>query len=83
MSAPIPERLFLTVAEFCDACGISKASFYRAQQADTGPRLTKLGSRTLISRDALEEWVDRVDGQSTATSKPTLTLDQALRGYRR
>jgi predicted DNA-binding transcriptional regulator AlpA len=79
MSAPG----FVTVAEFCQAHRLSKATFYRLLANDTGPRITKLGSRTLISREAAEEWEDRVDGRRTATSKPVLSLDQQLRGYRR
>jgi predicted DNA-binding transcriptional regulator AlpA len=77
------DKLFYSVVEFCAATGISRATFYRAQQNDTGPRLTKIGSRTLISREACEEWQDRVDGRTTATSKLTPTLDAMLRGYRR
>jgi predicted DNA-binding transcriptional regulator AlpA len=79
MSAPG----FVTVAEFCQAHRLSKATFYRLLANDTGPRITKLGSRTLISREAAEEWQDRVDGRTTATSKPARTLSNSLFGARR
>lgn len=47
----------LTVDEFCAKHGgISKALFYKLVRAGSGPRIMKLGRRTLISRDAAAEW---------------------------
>jgi predicted DNA-binding transcriptional regulator AlpA len=74
---------FLTVQNFCREYALSRATFYRLINNDSGPRITKIGKRTLISREAAEDWQARVDGRHTVTVKPALTLDQALRGYRR
>ena len=45
-----------SVAEFCAAHGISRATFYNLLKAGLGPRIMKLGSRTLISAEAAAEW---------------------------
>jgi predicted DNA-binding transcriptional regulator AlpA len=53
-----PERLFLTIREFCAACGISKAAFYRLAAADKAPPITRLMGRSLIRVEAAEEWAE-------------------------
>jgi len=45
-----------SVRDFCIAHAISKALFYRLCKDGKGPRITKLGSRTLISAAAAAEW---------------------------
>jgi predicted DNA-binding transcriptional regulator AlpA len=61
MSAPplsTAERRFLTIREFCAACGISKATFYRLAAADKAPPITRLMGRSLIRVEAAEEWAE-------------------------
>ena len=50
-----------SVAEFCAAHGISRATFYNLLKAGLGPRIMKLGSRTLISTEAALEWRQRME----------------------
>jgi excisionase family DNA binding protein len=65
------DRLFLTIREFCAACGISRATLYRAVKAGTGPRITKIGGRTLIRVSSAEEWAERQELESaTVDLKP-------------
>lgn len=48
--------LALSVAEFCKAHGISRALFYKLVRKGRGPVLMKAGRRTLISKEAADEW---------------------------
>lgn len=48
-------KLF-SVSEFCKCTGISRALFYKLVREGNGPRITKIGSRTLISQAATDEW---------------------------
>jgi predicted DNA-binding transcriptional regulator AlpA len=45
-----------SVAEFCAQHGISRSLFYRLLQDGQGPRVMKVGKRTLITNEAAEEW---------------------------
>lgn len=44
------------VNSFCDAHKISRALFYQLLKKGNGPRIIKLGKRTLISYEAAAEW---------------------------
>jgi excisionase family DNA binding protein len=46
----------LSVSEFCQQSGISRALFYKLVREGNGPRIMKVGRRTLISGQAAEEW---------------------------
>ncbi len=50
-----------SIAEFCREHGISRGLFYNLQRGGRGPRVMKVGSRTLISREAVEEWRRRME----------------------
>lgn len=45
-----------SVAEFCKAHSISRSFFYGLLKSGRGPRICKVGNRTLISREAAFEW---------------------------
>ncbi len=44
------------VQQFCYAHNLGRATFYSLVKQGRGPRLMKIGRRTLISREAAEEW---------------------------
>jgi predicted DNA-binding transcriptional regulator AlpA len=44
------------VIEFCTRHGISRSAFYNSLKAGQGPRLMKVGTRVLISKEAAEQW---------------------------
>lgn len=46
----------LSVYEFCKQSGISRALFYKLVREGKGPRIMKVGRRTLVSCQAAEEW---------------------------
>lgn len=45
-----------TVDEFCEDHCISRAFFYNLVRQGLGPRILKLGNRTLITAEAGAEW---------------------------
>jgi excisionase family DNA binding protein len=51
------ERRAFTIEEFCKAYGISRAFYYKLLKAGEGPRIAKIGSKTLISDEAATEWL--------------------------
>ncbi len=50
-----------SVNEFCHEHGISRGLFYRLLRDGQGPATMKVGRRTLISREAAEEWRRRME----------------------
>ncbi len=54
--APEIRREAYSVAEFCTAHRISRAFFYKLAADGKGPSVMKVGNRTLIARDAAEQW---------------------------
>ena len=52
---PPPSQAY-TIRQFCAAFGISEDFFYKLRRQGHGPRLMKVGTRTLISIDAADAW---------------------------
>jgi predicted DNA-binding transcriptional regulator AlpA len=46
----------LSVEQFCEGHGISKAHFYRLRAQGLTPTEFKLGARTLITQESAEAW---------------------------
>ena len=55
-----------SVSEFCREHGISRGLFYQLLKDGKGPKTMKLGRRTLISREAAEDWSRRMEGATQA-----------------
>ncbi len=54
-----------TVQEFCaEHGGISKPFFYKLQKDGKGPRLMKVGRRTLITAEAAADWRKQMENDS-------------------
>jgi hypothetical protein len=45
-----------SIAGFCAAHSISRASFYNLLKAGAAPRIMRVGARVLISREAAAAW---------------------------
>lgn len=56
MKQPV-QKAALSVAEFCEAAGISKANFYNQVKAGR-IQIRKCGSRTLIPVSELSAWLE-------------------------
>jgi predicted DNA-binding transcriptional regulator AlpA len=50
------EKDAYNINEFCQRHGLSRSAFYNAINVGEGPRLMRVGSRVMISREAAEEW---------------------------
>jgi predicted DNA-binding transcriptional regulator AlpA len=50
-----------SVSDFCRTYGISRSMFYKLSRAGKGPRLMKIGRRTLISAQAASEWQRQIE----------------------
>ncbi|MDH5328258.1 MAG: hypothetical protein OEZ68_22120 [Gammaproteobacteria bacterium] len=54
------------IPAFCANNCISRAFFYKLQKEGKGPRITKVGRRTLVSDEAETEWRKRMETASNA-----------------
>ena len=58
----------LTIPEFCAGHGnISKSFFHKLVNEGKGPRLMKVGRRTLISIEAAAAWRAQMEAQTEQT----------------
>ncbi len=64
MNQPLHEIAAYSVQQFCDAHSLGKATFYALLKKGSGPRLMKIGRRTLISREAAVEWRQRMETET-------------------
>lgn len=70
MNFQTPERKLrmktcYTVQEFCaDHGGISKVFFYKLLKEGKGPRLMKVGRRTLVTAEAAADWRKQMENDS-------------------
>ena len=60
-----------SVREFCGQHGISRAAFYVLLANGDGPRVMKVGRRTLISAEAAAEWRKNMEQVAFAKQGPT------------
>lgn len=62
-----------SVSEFCKSHRVSRSRFYQLLDANTGPRLMRVGRRVLISAEAAADWrraMERGLGASTPALLP-------------
>ena len=50
------EPTVYTVAEFCTAHRLSRSRIYKEWTEGTGPRVMRVGTKVLISREAAADW---------------------------
>jgi len=65
-------RHLSSVKQFCADHGLSRSFFYKLVATGKGPRLIKLGARTLISVEAAAEWrrlMEQASGPRHSTSE--------------
>ncbi len=53
-----------TVREFCEDNSISRSMLYKAVRENWGPRLMKVGRKTLITDEAGQEWRTRMEREA-------------------
>jgi len=57
-----------SVSGFCAHHSVSRSLFYRLQKEERGPRLTKIGRRTLITAESAAEWRARMERETSQKS---------------
>jgi hypothetical protein len=57
-----------SVTKFCHDHQISRGTFYNLQARQKGPRVMKLGRRTLITDEAAADWRHEMEKESAAKS---------------
>ena len=50
-------KLAFSVPELCMALGIGRATLYQHIKRGEGPRITKIGSRSVILREDVDAWL--------------------------
>lgn len=60
------ERGAWSVDEFCKAHDFGRVKFYELLKEGRGPRIMKIGKRTLISVEAAAEWRRRMEQETEA-----------------
>ncbi|QIG46781.1 transcriptional regulator [Nordella sp. HKS 07] len=60
------QALAFTINEWCTARRFSRGMFYNLQKAGKGPRVHKVGDRTLISIEADREWLKQREAEAEA-----------------
>jgi predicted DNA-binding transcriptional regulator AlpA len=63
------DRDAFDILEFCHRHAISRSAFYNSVKNGTGPRLMRLGTRVLISREAAEAWRREREQVTTTTTE--------------
>lgn len=61
-------RVAYSVAEFCKAHGFTKVKFYDLLHRGQGPKIMKVGTRTLISIEAATEWRRKMEQGATLST---------------
>lgn len=61
---PTGHRAASTVPQFCDEHNISRTHFYALLKEGKGPRLMRVGRRTLISQEAAADWRQRMEAET-------------------
>lgn len=65
LTATTLSKLAYTVPQFCDGFNVSRTHFYALLKEGRGPRLMKVGRRTLISAQAAADWCQRMEEETS------------------
>ena len=52
----ITQKYAFSIAEFCEAHDLCRATFYNLEKIGKAPRIMQVGKRRLISQEAAAEW---------------------------
>ena len=57
-------KLTYTIPQFCDGHNLSRTHFYALLKEGKGPRLMKVGRRSLISAESAAAWRKRMEDET-------------------
>jgi len=66
------QKAALTIPQFCDAHNVSRTHLYHLVNEGMGPRLMKVGRRTLISVEAAADWRRDMEAKTGELARSTL-----------
>jgi predicted DNA-binding transcriptional regulator AlpA len=55
-----------SIPEFCNENGISRAFFYKLKSQGKAPKIAKLGSRSVVTPKARQDWITALDQEAEA-----------------
>jgi predicted DNA-binding transcriptional regulator AlpA len=55
-----------SIDQFCAEFGISRGTFYNLKRSGKAPRTMKVGTRTVISEQAKQDWVHEREKETAA-----------------
>ncbi|ARP85779.1 helix-turn-helix transcriptional regulator [Bordetella genomosp. 9] len=64
-----------TIPQFCDSHNISRTHLYDLIKQGKGPRLMKLGRRTLISAEAAADWRRQMEAETSGATLDAFLAD--------
>ncbi len=64
MNTPLVIDALQSIPKFCKDNGISRAFFYKLRADSKGPKVTKLGSRSVITPKSRKDWLDSLDQEA-------------------
>jgi len=73
-SAP-PQLLAYSIKQFCELHGLSLDFFFRLRRRGLGPRVMKVGARTLISVEAAADWRAERERAASPGAEPPAPLN--------
>jgi predicted DNA-binding transcriptional regulator AlpA len=65
------------VNEFCREHGISRGHFYNLLKRGEGPKIMRVGRRTLVSAEAAAEWRRRMEVAAEGQRHPAQQVEAA------
>ncbi len=63
------EKDSYTISEFCGRNGISRSKYYELVHAGEGPKVFRVGTKPLISREAAEKWRRQMEAKTAMEAK--------------
>ena len=66
-----------SVTKFCRDHNISRGTFYNLRKNGKGPRIMKVGNRTLVSDEAVADWRRMTEEESAETRETGLSSPAA------
>ena len=64
ISELVENRAAFSIPQWCDRNGVGASFYFKLQKIGAGPRVMRIGRRTLISREADEEWCRELEAAS-------------------
>lgn len=55
-----------SIEEFCDLLNMGKTTYYSLMKEGNGPEIKKIGRRTLITIEAVEQWLNSRNNFATS-----------------